>query len=541
MYQALYRKYRPKTFDDVVGQEPVTRTLQNEVKNNKTAHAYLFSGSRGTGKTTCSKILAKAVNCPNVRDGNPCGECEICRGIDDGSVLDVLEIDAASNNGVDNIRQLREDAYFAPGQAAWRVYIIDEVHMLSTGAFNALLKIMEEPPRRVLFILATTEVHKVPATILSRCQRFDFRRIDSTVIADRLMEIAGLEGFTLERDAALLIGRLADGAMRDALSLLDLCVSYSDPVDLATVAKAAGVTGRGHLVKLAYSFYDKNTAAALEEIASLYQDSVDMDRLCGDLIGFYRDLMLLKAASPRHSLSAALPEEIEEMRPLAQKLNLSDILYALSVLQEAQNRMGRFSDKRVQLETAAVQLCDPSLDTSVRAVSARLDKIEAALFKNKAAQDDIPVRQNSVTAEKPLSRKETLSGGAAADREPLAGKESSGSSTPRPGAFARWPQVLDRLKGKNPPLYAALGGSSAYEDGDLILIDAPSELFYRLIRENDFAKNSLREALMEETGRRYRLGPYRSKQADGSAGEEMSPVDKLLQAARESGVIVNEK
>ncbi|MDY4191819.1 MAG: DNA polymerase III subunit gamma/tau, partial [Oscillospiraceae bacterium] len=251
MYQALYRKYRPKSFDDVVGQEHITSTLKNEVLTGKIAHAYLFCGSRGTGKTTCAKILAKAVNCPDLRDGSPCGECEICRGIDDGSLLDVLEIDAASNNGVDNIRQLREDAFFTPSMAKYRVYIIDETHMLSTGAFNALLKIMEEPPSHVLFILATTEAHKVPATILSRCQRFDFHRIKSGDIARYLEKIAGKEGVELTHDGALLIGRLSDGGMRDAVSLLDQCISQGSRITAELVSRTAGLAGSRPVLELA--------------------------------------------------------------------------------------------------------------------------------------------------------------------------------------------------------------------------------------------------------------------------------------------------
>ena len=379
MYQALYRKYRPKSFDDVVGQAHITRTLQNEVKTGKTAHAYLFTGSRGTGKTTCSKILAKAVNCPNAKDGNPCGECDICRGIDDGSIMDVLEIDAASNNGVDNIRQLREDAFFAPGQAKFRVYIIDETHMLSTGAFNALLKIMEEPPSHVLFILATTEVHKVPATILSRCQRFDFRRIGSEDIAGYLEKIAQNEGFSLDHSAALLIGKLADGGMRDAISLLDLCVSHGSEVTVEVVAQAAGLAGSAHLLALSRAFAEKDTARALELIGEYHEKSMDMERLCSDMVAFYRDLMLLKTVRDPEKLIVALPEEVAEMKPLAQSLSLSQILYCLSVLQETQNRMGRTSNRRTELEMSAVRVCNPAMDSSAEAVLTRLEELEAAV------------------------------------------------------------------------------------------------------------------------------------------------------------------
>lgn len=350
-----------------------------------------FTGSRGTGKTTCSKILAKAVNCPHTRDGNPCGECEICLGIDDGTVMDVLEIDAASNNGVDNIRQLREDAYFAPGQAKYRVYIIDETHMLSTGAFNALLKIMEEPPPHVLFILATTEAHKVPATILSRCQRFDFRRIGSEDIAEYLEKISLNEGVVLEHSAGLLIGKLADGGMRDAISLFDLCISHGGAVTAEVVAQAAGMAGSGHLLTLAKAFAQKDTAFALEQIGALHEKSMDMDRLCSDLVAFHRDLMILKTVEKPERFIVALPEEMEEMKPLAQFLTLSQILYTLSVLQEAQNRMSRTANRRTELEMSVVRICNPAMDSSAEAVLTRLEALEAAVRRGiPAAPSSLP-------------------------------------------------------------------------------------------------------------------------------------------------------
>ena len=279
MYQVLYRKWRPQVFADVVGQPQVTVTLQHELMAGRVAHAYLFTGSRGTGKTTCAKILAKAVNCLHPVNGDPCGECEICRGVESGSVMDVVEIDAASNNGVDNIRELREEAAFTPASARYRVYIIDEVHMLSQGAFNALLKTLEEPPAHVLFILATTEVHKLPATILSRCQRFDFHRIAPEDISDRLEYVARQEEASLDREAGLLIARLADGAMRDALSLLDQCFGRSRQVTVEVVNETAGLAGREHLFQMAQSILDRDSPSALELVDRLYRESKDMARL----------------------------------------------------------------------------------------------------------------------------------------------------------------------------------------------------------------------------------------------------------------------
>lgn len=543
MYQALYRKYRPKTFEDVVGQAHITRTLQNEVKTGKIAHAYLFTGSRGTGKTTCSKILAKAVNCPHTRDGNPCGECEICLGIDDGTVMDVLEIDAASNNGVDNIRQLREDAYFAPGQAKYRVYIIDETHMLSTGAFNALLKIMEEPPPHVLFILATTEAHKVPATILSRCQRFDFRRIGSEDIAEYLEKISLNEGVVLEHSAGLLIGKLADGGMRDAISLFDLCISHGGAVTAEVVAQAAGMAGSGHLLTLAKAFAQKDTAFALEQIGTLHEKSMDMDRLCSDLVAFHRDLMILKTVEKPERFIVALPEEMEEMKPLAQFLTLSQILYTLSVLQEAQNRMSRTANRRTELEMSVVRICNPAMDSSAEAVLTRLEALEAAVRRGiPAAPSSLPEpAESGEKAAKHLPQKKKK---APSPLEQAAAEEKASApiladlSDAHP--FGEWQEVLGRLLKTNPPLFAALKNSDAYEKGDLMLIDAKNELFFKLIRENEFAKDSLRAALLAQTGRRYRLGPYR-QQGSAPAKPEVDPLETLLESAKNAGVPVEEQ
>ena len=543
MYQALYRKYRPKTFEDVVGQAHITRTLQNEVKTGKIAHAYLFTGSRGTGKTTCSKILAKAVNCPHTRDGNPCGECEICLGIDDGTVMDVLEIDAASNNGVDNIRQLREDAYFAPGQAKYRVYIIDETHMLSTGAFNALLKIMEEPPPHVLFILATTEAHKVPATILSRCQRFDFRRIGSEDIAEYLEKISLNEGVILEHSAGLLIGKLADGGMRDAISLFDLCISHGGAVTAEVVAQAAGMAGSGHLLTLAKAFAQKDTAFALEQIGTLHEKSMDMDRLCSDLVAFHRDLMILKTVEKPERFIVALPEEMEEMKPLAQFLTLSQILYTLSVLQEAQNRMSRTANRRTELEMSVVRICNPAMDSSAEAVLTRLEALEAAVRQGiPAAPSSLPEpAESGEKAAKHLPQKKK---DAPSPLEQAAAEEKASApiladlSDAHP--FGEWQEVLGRLLKTNPPLFAALKNSDAYEKGDLMLIDAKNELFFKLIRENEFAKDSLRAALLAQTGRRYRLGPYR-QQGSAPAKPEVDPLETLLESAKNAGVPVEEQ
>ncbi len=379
MYQALYRKWRPQTFADVVGQEHITASLLGALKSGRLSHAYLFTGSRGTGKTTCAKILAKAVNCLHPVDGNPCNECEICRGIDAGSVLDVIEIDAASNNGVDNIRDLREEANYTPTQAKYRVYIIDEVHMLSTGAFNALLKTLEEPPEHVKFILATTEVHKLPATILSRCQRFDFKRIEPEDIAARLQYVAEQENLALANDAALLIARLADGALRDALSLLDRCSAYGAEITEAVVAGAAGLAGRERLFALTDAIAEGNSAAALELIQELYQNACNMERLVLDLTSHFRNMMILKTVSDYGNLVVCPQNELEKLKQQATHFSLARILNIMDVLSETAMRLKGGANRRSTVEVAVLRLANPKLDTDASALLSRISELERKL------------------------------------------------------------------------------------------------------------------------------------------------------------------
>ena len=342
MYQVLYRKWRPKTFADVSGQEHITTTLLNEISTNRLNHAYLFTGSRGTGKTTCAKILAKAVNCLHPVNGNPCGECEICKGIDDGSILDIVEMDAASNRKIDDIRQIIDEVQFKPAKCKYRVYIIDEVHMLTTEAFNALLKTLEEPPEHVIFILATTEVHKLPQTILSRCQRFDFHRIPPRAIADRLLYVANQEGVTLSDSAAMLAASVADGALRDALSLLDRCIAISSEIDEDVVRSAAGLARKTYLFELSNCVINKNTAKALEIVDRLYGESKDMARLCDELLSHFRTLMLIKSVKNPRDIVIMPDDEFEQAQTQSDYLSLADIVYYMDVLSKAyQNMSGK--------------------------------------------------------------------------------------------------------------------------------------------------------------------------------------------------------
>ena len=359
MYRALYRKWRPQRFEDVVAQRGIVTALRNQVASGRVGHAYLFTGVRGTGKTTCAKIFAKAVNCLHPKDGDPCGECEICKGIDNGSILDVVEMDAASNNGVDDIRDLRDETAYTPSACHYKVYIIDEVHMLSTAAFNALLKTLEEPPAHVIFILATTEIQKVPATILSRCQRYDFTRIGPEDIAQRVEYIAGQEGLELTTDGAELISRLADGAMRDALSILDTCAGVTAKIDADVVRRMAGVTDRSYLFRISDALEAQDGAAALAQLAALRQQSVDVKRLTEELIAHYRALMLAALPGGQSLLFGVSPEEEAQYLEKGPQLGQREAVRAIRTLGNALEHMTRGSDQRIELELALFTLSEP--------------------------------------------------------------------------------------------------------------------------------------------------------------------------------------
>ena len=359
MYRALYRKWRPQKFEDVVAQRGIVTALRNQIATGRVGHAYLFTGVRGTGKTTCAKIFAKAVNCLHPQNCDPCGECEICKGIDNGSILDVVEMDAASNNGVDDIRDLRDETAYTPSACHYKVYIIDEVHMLSTAAFNALLKTLEEPPAHVIFILATTEIQKVPATILSRCQRYDFTRIGPEDIAHRVEYIAKEEGLELTTDGAELISRLADGAMRDALSILDTCAGVTAKVDADVVRQMAGVTDRSYLFHISDAIEAQDGAAALAQLAQLRQQSVDVKRLTEELIAHYRALMLAALPGGQALLSGVSPEEEAQYLEKGPQLGQKEAIRAIRTLGNALEHMTRGSDQRIELELALFSLSEP--------------------------------------------------------------------------------------------------------------------------------------------------------------------------------------
>ena len=377
MYQAQYRKYRPQTFDDVVGQLAVTQTLKTQLVSGKLSHAYLFTGSRGTGKTSNAKILAKAVNCQNPLEGNPCNCCEACRSIDAGSCMDVLEIDAASNNGVDNVRDLRDDAIYTPSQVKMRVYIIDEVHMLSISAFNALLKIIEEPPEHLLFILATTELHKVPATILSRCQRFSFRRISQEDIAARLQYVAYQENIDLDDSAARILARLADGGMRDGLSLLDQCASATNgELTAERVYSCLGIAGIQECGSLMRHIAEHDTAKALALMNRLYAEGKDMGALLDELACLTRDFMVLKTAPQEGISMLSGVASDQEVLALSNRFSSGELVRMMGIIQQTASGFTRSASRRMDTELCVVSLCQPELDADLPSVIARLTRLE---------------------------------------------------------------------------------------------------------------------------------------------------------------------
>ena len=403
MHQALYRKWRPKSFSEVCGQDHITSILRQEATEGRFNHAYLFCGSRGTGKTTCAKILSKVVNCENVIDGNPCGVCPSCLAIENGATTDVLEMDAASNNGVDNIRDIRDEVIYSPSLLKYRVYIVDEVHMLSNSAFNALLKTLEEPPSHAIFILATTELHKLPATIVSRCQRFEFRRIATDVLTSRIKFIAEQEGIAIDDDAARLIARYSQGGMRDSISLLELCASSGTRIDVSVVNETIGSAGRERMMAVAKAIAEKNFEFLFGEIDAVVTSSKDITVFWQDLISLYRDLLVVKTVRDSAKYLDLTDFEAKCLVALAEKFSRETLIYHCKMLEEALSSMQASGTvKRIIAELCFVKMCDDSLSTSNEALLLRISKLEAML----ASGDFAPSRVEETPKNEDKSKKE---------------------------------------------------------------------------------------------------------------------------------------
>ena len=548
MYRALYRKWRPRRFADVVGQQPIVTALQNQIAAGRIGHAYLFTGTRGTGKTSCAKIFAKAVNCLDTTSPDPCGECAVCKGIDEGTVLDVSEIDAASNNSVDDIRDLRDETAYLPAMCRYKVYIIDEVHMLSTSAFNALLKTMEEPPEHVIFILATTEVQKVPATILSRCQRYDFARITAKDIAGRLEYVAGEEKIELDPAAAELIGRLADGAMRDALSILDTCAGVSNTVDEALVRRMAGVTDRQYLFEISDAIAAGDSVKALEEIARLRQQSVDMRRLCMELAAHYRNLMLCALPGGNELLTGTSPEE-EAAYQARKDFPQRQAVRAINAFGAALEKMARGTDQRIELELAVFSLTQPEAApaTVVQAAAPAAQPFAAAptpFVATAAAPGPVtipPVQEAGappVAGEPPVFEPELpplpAPAPAPAPQKAARPKPSAPAGPPQP--FPQWSAVLEVIAESDAMLYSFLQGTRAYYDGRRVLFEC-SDAFRDYIKKNKDVSKQIKETIYQVTHLNCFIGPYEAPRQEQPDSPAVS-VDETLKQMQDLGVEV---
>ena len=531
MYQALYRKYRPMSFDDVVSQPHITTTLKNQIASGKTAHAYLFTGSRGTGKTTCARIFAKAINCLNPKDGEPCLECDICKNADNGALADIIEIDAASNSKVDDIRELREGVVYTPEMCKYKVYIIDEVHMLSVGAFNALLKTMEEPPPHVKFILATTEIHKVPATIVSRCQHFDFRRIRSEDIVKRLMYISAQEGFTLKEDAAALIARLSDGGMRDALSLLDQCVAYDDNITIDTVSNAAGIAGRDYLFDMLKKISERDTAFCIEIVDKLHGMSKDLKVLSSELLEQMRNVMLIKTIDNSAELITCLPEEFEKLKALAESMSLDRILEIITTLQQCGERFAKSSNKRIELEMCIVRLCtirENPAQNIVQEDSSNNSAAEINTLNKRIAQLENALRNGSVAVEKTQNTP--------VKEMPKVELTKLDPKTYTP--LKDWQEILGKINAQAPAIGAFLQNSMATIDGNTFKVIVSSEFYLKRFKASD-DNVILKQIVRDYYGKDFDFVLYSSKTVD--IEDKENPINELIKRAKEANIEVEIK
>ena len=487
-YRALYRKWRPTDFDDVCGQDSITDILKYEVANDKLSHAYLFSGSRGTGKTTCAKILAKAVNCENSRGGNPCNKCEACRSIDAGIATDVIEMDAASHNGIGDVRDMQDEIAFTPAILKYRVYIIDEVHMMSTQAFNALLKTLEEPPSYVIFILATTEYHKLPTTIVSRCQRFDFKRIPNDIIIKRLLSLAKAENISVTEDAARVIARVSRGGMRDAISLLELCAGAHKLIDEALVFETVGSGNRENAFRLVRAIVGSDYTTVYEIIDSVVMQSGDLSVFWQEIIDTYRDLMIVKNSTKAKAYLDLTDVEFSTLSELAQDFTMAKLSYHVTLLEGAMADMQRaFNSKRSIAEIALTRMCDPRATVSVEALVSRVESLEKELAMIKLG---VPVTQPSVE-QKAVLKKTTKYDDNTTSQSPLQKSPSSdyksgtSASAIETKPYDRWGSVIERIGELKPSLSAGIATAAVHKSTDGKIIIKLGGFFANKLSSND--------------------------------------------------------
>lgn len=539
MYQALYRKWRPMTFDDVIGQPHITTTLKNQIVSGKVAHAYLFTGSRGTGKTTCARIFAKAINCLNPKEnGSPCCECEVCKAADKGVLNDIVEIDAASNTGVDDIREIRDAAVFLPEICKYKVYIIDEVHMITPNAFNAFLKILEEPPAHVKFIFATTEDHKVLPTITSRCQGFKFNRIQTADIAERLMYIADKEGIFLEENAAALVAKLSDGGMRDALSLLDQCSAFSNRIDVETVSQASGIANRDFLFELLECVRDNNPTDAISIVDKLYEMSKDMQQLCVELLTMIRDLMLVKSVNGKEEILSCLPDEVSRLKEIAQGMTLENVLEKLEIIKECNERLPRTNSKRVEIEMCIIRLCSDSKRFSPpTAKSGGIDNETVKRLENRIFKLEEMLSDGVVASVKPKKTDEPfIPKQQAPISEPTVDTSKIKPELLKP--VLDWSEIVDRVMASNPQVGGFLARSNAFEFENVFCIIVDNDFFLKMFKQTDSAK-IIQEELRDFFGKTYAI---RVKSAKNVSPEDTeNPINKLIQKAKDADISVEIK
>ena len=532
MHQALYRKWRPQTFDDVCGQEHITSVLRYEAQNQKLSHAYLFCGSRGTGKTTCAKILAKVVNCEHPVNGNPCGVCPACQAIDSGSATDVLEMDAASNNGVDNIRDIRDEVVYSPSALRYRVYIIDEVHMLSPSAFNALLKTLEEPPQHVVFILATTELQKLPATIVSRCQRFDFRRISTDVLVDRLNHIASVEGISLTTEAARMLAKLAQGGMRDAISLLELCSGVHKEVTAEVVEESVGLTGRGAMLETVKAVAERNYDVLFEQIARVITSSKDIAVFWQDLISIWRDMLIIKTTKNASSYLDLTDHEAEQLRAVAGSFNKETLIYQSKLLGDAFFAMQQANAvKRIIAEMTLVRLCDAALDTSSEAMLSRIAQLEEQALAGTIVRREAPKGASGEIAIAPKISAETATAKSGptpeASKKRLEAAVETSKRVLRP--IRSWMEVVERINRSNPMLAGFLKTSRGFETEAGGVIVRFDNLFSMQMAEQGDHKDHLRAAVSAVL--RREIGDRDLTFEIAGKSEDRSVIDEIIEAA----------
>ena len=566
MYTALYRKWRPQTFADVIGQNHITETLKNEIITGRLSHAYLFIGSRGTGKTTCARILAKAVNCPHVHEGEPCNACEVCKSIDAGTALDITEIDAASNNGVDNIRDLREQANFNPSETKYRVYIIDEVHMLSQGAFNALLKTLEEPPAHVKFILATTEAHKMPATILSRCQRFDFKRIGAEDMSERLLYIAEEEGISLTLEAAHLISRLSDGAMRDALSIMDQCIATGKEIDTALVGEVCGIADRAYLADTAGALLKGDSTKLLQVIETLYENACDMERYCTELIHFFRNIMVTRSVKNPEKMIICSDEEMQSIRRYAEKFTLPACLAVIDALQQTQAQIKAGVHGRTAMEMVLIKLASPDMDARDESVLKRLAALEQAVQSGAVVQAapqhieapaqpqaapaavEPPAEQPEPPAEEPEAPAPVSEATPPAPEEqdaPEPVAEAEPEQEPALANLRQWPEILQELFTRNRLAWTILNGTTAKAVGNTVIVYGTHPSIADILAVNINAEdvlaaaNGITNAQFTKVISAKDAGALVGEETPAQGGED--PLEAFLQKAQEGGIEVNFK